>query len=87
MKVPADKLLAELIIKHKHAIWKIHDHDSLLEHQVDQEISGNIANVLIVHNFTEVRFASFFSGGFITTIVSSKSTGKETVSTHLCVLM
>jgi len=39
MKVPADKLLAELIIKHKHAIWKIHDHDSLLEHQVDQEIS------------------------------------------------
>ena len=44
MKVPADKLLAELIIKHKHAIWKIHDHDSLLEHQVDQEISGNIAN-------------------------------------------
>ena len=44
MKVPADKLLAELIIKHKHAIWKIHDHDSLLEHQVDQEISGNITN-------------------------------------------
>ena len=72
MKVPADRLLAELIIKHKHAIWKIHDHDSLLEHQVDQEISGNIANgdyPIIVHNFTEVRFASFFSGGFITTIV------------------
>ena len=88
MKVPADKLLAELIIKHKHAIWKIHDHDSLLEHQVDQEISGNIANgdyPLIVHKFTEVRFARFFSGGFITTI-SSKSTGKETGSTHLCVL-
>ena len=72
MKVPADKLLAELIIKHKHAIWKIHDHDSLLEHQVDQEISGNIINgnyPLIVVNFTEMRFASFFSGGFITTIV------------------
>ena len=45
MKVPADKLLAELIIKHKDAIWKIHDHDSLLEHQVDQEISGNIAKI------------------------------------------
>ena len=55
MKVPADKLLAELIIKHKHAIWKIHDHDSLLEHQVDQEISGNIADVLIVHNTTSQR--------------------------------
>ena len=63
MKVPADKLLAELIIKHKHAIWKIHDHDSLLEHQVDQEISGNIANgnyPLIVHHLHKnVTFLTF----------------------------
>ena len=86
MKVPADKLLAELIIKHKHAIWKIHDHDSLLEHQVDQEISGNIANgdyPLIVHNFTEVRFASFFSGGFITTIVVNPPERKLAVRTSV----
>ena len=33
IKVPQDKLLAELVLKHKDAIWKIHDHDSLLEHQ------------------------------------------------------
>merc|ERR1711956_117223 len=44
LKVPADKLLAELIIKHKGAIGKIHEHDTLLEHQVGEEISGNIAN-------------------------------------------
>ena len=53
LKVPADKLLAELIIKHKGAIGKIHEHDTLLEHQVDEEISGNIANgnyPLTVHN-------------------------------------
>merc|ERR1712129_629902 len=31
LKVPADKLLAELIIKHKGAIGKIHEHDTLLE--------------------------------------------------------
>ena len=32
---------------------------------------------------TEVQFASFFSGGFITAI-SSKSTGEKTGKTHLC---
>ena len=32
---------------------------------------------------TEVRFASFLSGEFIT-VHSSKSTGKETGKTHLC---
>ena len=36
---------------------------------------------------TEVRFASFLSGGFITAIHSSKSTGKETGKTHLCALV
>ena len=30
--------------------------------------------------YTEVRFASFHSGGFITAIVCSKSTGKESGS-------
>jgi len=39
LKIPADKLLAELIIKHKDAIGKIHEHDTLLEHQVNEEIS------------------------------------------------
>ena len=34
---------------------------------------------------TEVRFANFFSGGFITAIVVNP-TGKETVKTHLCEL-
>ena len=33
---------------------------------------------------TEVRFVSFLSGGFITAIHSSKSTGKETGKKHLC---
>jgi predicted DsbA family dithiol-disulfide isomerase len=39
MKIPQDKLLAELILKHKHMIWKIHDHDSLLENQVDEHLT------------------------------------------------
>ena len=64
MKVPADRLLAELIIKHKHAIWKIHDHDSLLEHQVDQEISGNIANgdypLIVCTQLHRGAFCKFF---------------------------
>ena len=36
---------------------------------------------------TQVRFASFLSGGFITVICSSKSTGKETGETHLCAVL
>jgi len=39
IKVPQDKLLAELVLKHKDAIWKIHDHDSLLEHQDSENLS------------------------------------------------
>ena len=35
---------------------------------------------------TEVRFASFLSGGF-TTIVVNESTGKETGKTHLCAVV
>merc|ERR1719211_301024 len=37
--VPKDKLLAEIILKHKNLIWKIHDHDSLLENQVDEHLT------------------------------------------------
>ena len=39
IKVPQDKLLAELVLKHKDNIWKIHDHDSLLENQVDEHLT------------------------------------------------
>merc|ERR1719384_1588493 len=39
IKVPQDKLLAELVLKHKDLIWKIHDHDSLLENQVDEHLT------------------------------------------------
>ena len=39
IKPPKDKLLAELILKHKELIWKIHDHDSLLENQVDEHLT------------------------------------------------
>lgn len=39
IKVPHDKLLAELVLKHKDNIWKIHDHDSLLENQVDEHLT------------------------------------------------
>ena len=35
---------------------------------------------------TEVRFASFLSGGFITAIAVNTLTGKETGKTRLCVL-
>ena len=35
---------------------------------------------------TEVRFATFLSGRFITAIVHRKFTGKETSKTHLCAL-
>ena len=37
--VPKDRLLAELIKKHSDLIWKFHDHDSLLENQVDENLS------------------------------------------------
>ena len=33
---------------------------------------------------TQVRFASFKTGGFITTTVHSESTGMKTVKSHLC---
>ena len=32
-------LLAELLKKHETLIWKYHDHDSLLENQVDENLS------------------------------------------------
>ena len=36
---------------------------------------------------TEMRFASFLSGGFTTYYGSNKSTGKETGKTHLCAVV
>ena len=33
--VPEDRLLAELVDKHKELIWKFHHHDSLLENKVN----------------------------------------------------
>ncbi|XP_059093491.1 transcriptional regulator ATRX-like isoform X2 [Tigriopus californicus] len=38
-KVPKDRLLAELLTKHDKLIWKYHDHDSLLENQVDENLT------------------------------------------------
>ena len=38
-KVPKDVLLAELIKKHPSLIWKYHDHDSLLENQIDENLT------------------------------------------------
>ena len=32
--VPEDRLLAEVVDKHKELIWKFHNHDSLLENKV-----------------------------------------------------
>ena len=40
-----------------------------------------------VSQCTEVRFASFLSGWFITAIVCSKSIGKETGKMHLCAVV
>jgi len=37
-EVPKDRLLAELLEKHKTVIWSVSNHDSLLEHQVDQNL-------------------------------------------------
>lgn len=31
--------MAELLVKHENLIWKIHDHDSLLENQVDEHLT------------------------------------------------
>ena len=42
---------------------------------------------VILPQCTNVRFASFLSGGFTTRTVHNKSTGKKTGKTHLCVVM
>ena len=52
IKVPQDKLLAELVLKHKDAIWKIHDHDSLLEHQETENLSGKAASLFELSSST-----------------------------------
>jgi len=38
-KVPKDRLLAEMLKRHDSLIWKFHDHDSLLENQVDENLT------------------------------------------------
>jgi len=37
--VPKDRLLAELVEKHKDLVWDIHNHDSLLENKVDENLT------------------------------------------------
>merc|ERR1719259_1436938 len=37
--VPEDRLLADLVDKHKELIWKFHHHDSLLENKVDENLT------------------------------------------------
>ena len=37
--VPDDRLLAELVDKNRQIIWKIHNHDSLLENKVDENLT------------------------------------------------
>merc|ERR1712032_728019 len=37
--VPKDRLLAELVEKHKDLVWNIHNHDSLLENKVDEDLT------------------------------------------------
>ena len=37
--VPEDRLLAELVDKHKALVWNIHNHDSLLENKVEENLS------------------------------------------------
>jgi len=37
--VPEDRLLAEVVDKHKVAVWNIHKHDSLLENKVDENLT------------------------------------------------
>eukprot|EP00092_Neocalanus_flemingeri_P004269 GFUD01004589.1.p1 GENE.GFUD01004589.1~~GFUD01004589.1.p1 ORF type:complete len:1194 (+),score=434.68 GFUD01004589.1:173-3754(+) len=38
-EVPKDRLLAELVDKHKELVWSIKNHDSLLEAQVDENLT------------------------------------------------
>ena len=37
--VPEDRLLADLVDRHKQIIWKFHHHDSLLENKVDENLT------------------------------------------------
>jgi len=37
--VPEDRLLAELVDKHKELVWSINNHDSLLENQIDENLT------------------------------------------------
>lgn len=37
--VPGDRLLADLVDRHKQIIWKFHHHDSLLENKVDENLT------------------------------------------------
>jgi len=37
--VPEDRLLAELVDKHKDLVWSISNHDSLLENQIDENLT------------------------------------------------
>merc|ERR1712233_86116 len=37
--VPEDRMLAELVDKHKEIVWSFTNHDSLLENQVDQNLT------------------------------------------------
>eukprot|EP00096_Caligus_rogercresseyi_P013772 TRINITY_DN6376_c0_g1_i1.p1 TRINITY_DN6376_c0_g1~~TRINITY_DN6376_c0_g1_i1.p1 ORF type:complete len:666 (+),score=148.68 TRINITY_DN6376_c0_g1_i1:494-2491(+) len=38
-KVPGDEVLAEILAKYPEKIWKFHDHDSLLENKVDENLT------------------------------------------------
>lgn len=37
--VPEDRLLAELVDKHKEIVWSFKNHDSLLENQIDENLT------------------------------------------------
>ena len=37
--LPINRLLAELVDKHKEMVWNIHNHDSLLENKVDENLT------------------------------------------------
>ena len=45
--VPEDRLLAELVDKHKELIWKFHHHDSLLENKVNYLIHFKLIENLL----------------------------------------
>ena len=51
------------------------------EHKYQSEFQNSTAFLIIGCHWTEVRFASFLSGGFIT------ATGNETDKTHLAVMI